>query len=311
MKHVLVTGINGFVGHHLARALFETGCEVSGIGRETGTSARMKNIVKDWYPCDLADKSEVYELDLSPYDTIISLAGLASTGKSFDQPELYLRVNVAVLSNICDRLLGQKSKARVLAVSTGTVYDSSQPMPLTEESKITEQGSPYTLSKIAMEMAAKNCRARGLDCIIIRPFNHIGPGQGRGFLLPDLYAKIIDSAKTGNPVKVGNLQTKRDYTDVRDIVRAYTALAVADKLSIDLFNICSGISRSGQEVLTTLLSAMGLRDKVRIEQDPSLIRPNDPLELVGSYDRLYSATGWQPQTPFEQTITDFVASQLA
>jgi GDP-4-dehydro-6-deoxy-D-mannose reductase len=110
-------------------------------------------------------------------------------------------------------------------------------------------------------------------------------------------------------VRVGNLHTKRDYTDVRDIAKAYADLAVSQSLDFDTYNICSGASHSGQEILNTFLKEMGLEEKVKIEQDPQLVRPNDPPELVGSHHRLTEETGWEPTIPLKETIHDFVASK--
>lgn len=160
-----------------------------------------------------------------------------------------------------------------------------------------------------MEDVARNLRKRGLDCIIARPFNHTGPGQAPGFLIPDLFQKLTKFKESGEPVKVGNLTTKRDYTDVRDIVKAYVDLAVAETLEHDLYNICSGSSRSGQEILDMFLHLMNLEGKVETKTDESLIRPNDPPELYGSRDRITEETGWEPAIPLERTLADFIASQ--
>src|SRR5690606_38366342 len=113
---------------------------------------------------------------------------------------------------------------RIVAISTGAVYDPHQPMPLHEESRLVdrETGSPYALSKIAMERAMEKFVASGLDIVIARPFNHIGPGQLNGFIVPDLTSQVIES----DAIKVGDLTTKRDYTDVRDVVKAYAKLAM-------------------------------------------------------------------------------------
>src|SRR5690606_2879114 len=122
-------------------------------------------------------------------------------------------------------------------------------LPLTEDSKLTENSSPYSQSKKLMEEAAQNLRSQGLDCVVARPFNHIGPGQLGGFLVPDLYEKIRVASKSGGNILVGNLKTKRDYTDVRDIVKAYADLAASETLDYDVYNVCSGQSRSGEEIL--------------------------------------------------------------
>jgi GDP-4-dehydro-6-deoxy-D-mannose reductase len=242
---------------------------------------------------------------LDKVNAIINLAGLANVGASFGAEELYKKVNVDVLGIIGERLLELKSKSRLIAISTGAVYDPDQPLPLTEKSKVIKSGSPYSMSKLMMEDVAKDLRKRGLDCVTVRPFNHTGPGQAPGFLIPDLFEKLTKFKETGEPVKVGNLSTKRDYTDVRDIVKGYVDLAVSEILEFDLYNICSGTSRSGQDILDLMVEAMGLTGKVKVEVDQSLIRPSDPPELYGSRERLTEETGWEPEIPLEQTIRDF------
>lgn len=307
-KHILVTGINGFVGKHLAGALVDNGFIVSGIIREKNADPKISGLVQNFITCDLVDSNQTSKLDLSPYQAIINLAGLANVAQSFSQPDLYMKVNVSVLTNICQRVYDQRLQTRVLAISTGAVYDNSQPMPLSEDSKLTAAGSPYAQSKIAMEAEARKFRGQGVDCIIARPFNHIGPGQLPGFLIPDLITRVKNSLKQGQPLIVGNLKTRRDYTDVRNVVKAYIKLATMD-LKHDTYNICSGHSMAGEEILKLILEEMDAKD-LKVEIDSSLIRPDDPDEIFGSFERLKFDTGWQPVIPVEKTIEDSVKSYL-
>lgn len=300
----LVTGVNGFVGKHLARALKKRGDKVIGIGREISPAPEIKVLLNDYWSCDLMDKNAVAGLPLESINALISLAGLARVGDSFAEPEKYKAVNVGVLANLCQVLVNKNLKPRVIAVSTSMVYDSHAPLPSTEDSKLMQDGSPYAMSKILMEKAAYGFRTKGLDIVVARPFNHIGPGQEQGFLVPDLYTKIKSS---NGIIKVGNLATKRDYTDVRDVVRAYTDLVHAKILKNDVYNICSGKSVSGQEILDLLSSLMGIA--VKVETDPELLRPNEINELYGSYQRLHQETGWQPQITLAKTLADFIATK--
>jgi GDP-4-dehydro-6-deoxy-D-mannose reductase len=307
MLKIVVTGVNGFVGGHLVREVKSRGHTVVGIGREDKPTAAIQKEADEYIACDLTNEADVAKLDMKDVDAIINLAGLANVGASFGAEELYKKVNVDVLAKLGERLLTLSSSARLVAISTGAVYDPYQPVPLTEKSKVITEGSPYAMSKLMMEDTAKDLRKRGLDCVTVRPFNHTGPGQAPGFLIPDLFQKLIKFKATGEAVKVGSLSTKRDYTDVRDIVKAYADLAVAETLEYDLYNICSGKSHAGQEVLDIMLDAMDLREKVKVEVDQSLIRPSDPPELYGSRQRLTEETGWEPEVPLGQTIKDFVA----
>lgn len=308
-KNVLVTGVNGFVGKHLVRELAKQGHHAFGVGLEKQAHPEIAALLDNYYVADLTSPESVLGLPLQNFNAVISLAGLAKVGASFAEAEKYKKINVEVLSVLSEEILAKKQQIRVIAISTGAVYDPSQEMPFTEDSKLAHQASPYAISKMRMEEAAQKLRSRGLRCVVVRPFNHIGPGQEPGFLLPDLYQKIQASLKSGEPIKVGDLTTKRDYTDVRDVVRAYTGLATADSVEFELFNVCSGKSVAGQTILTALLDAMGAGGKVRVEQDQSLIRPNDPKDLYGSNQRINQATGWQPQIPLDQTIRDFVTAE--
>ncbi len=307
MTKVLVTGVNGFVGKHLVHELRAQDYEVFGVGHSGEASAEIKPLLEAYMAGDLADKDFVATIPLEEMSAIVSLAGLARVGDSFKEAEKYRTVNVAILSHIGERLLTEGLNPRVLAVSTGAVYDPSQPLPLSETSRLVKESSPYVESKLLMEKVAHDLRERGLDCVIVRPFNHAGPGQASGFIVPDLYRKIMQAASNKQPAEGGNLRTKRDYTDVRDIAKAYVNLIAKPKLNFDTYNVCSGVSRSGLSILELLLEETGLTGKVEVMVAELPDRPHDPEELSGSYERLNKETGWQPQIPIKQTIKDFLA----
>lgn len=302
---ILVCGVNGFVGHHLVIALKSGQHEILATGMDDDLASELTSYVSRYYgKTDLTDTNAVRKLPLDTVDAVINLAGLAQVGSSYGAKEKYSKINVGVHTTIADELLLKDlRKVRIIAVSTGAVYDSAQPMPLTEESKLATQASPYALSKIAMEQAMQERRKQGLDVIIVRPFNHIGPGQLPGFLVPDLVTQL----KAGSTVRAGDLTTERDYTDVRDVARAYVLLATSPKLHHSIYNVCSGTSTSGQSMLDEVARAMGKND-VSVEVDESLIRPNDPRKIFGSNQKIHDDTGWQPQISLEQTIHDIVES---
>lgn len=306
MAKVFVTGINGFVGHHLAVELARQGHQVIGSGTEPSLSPALQSFTAEYYGnSDLTDPQAVAKLPLDKADAVINLAGLAQVGASEGQTEKYQRINVAVHTVLADRVAElDRKEVRIIAVSTGAVYDNHQPMPLSEDGQlISSKGSPYALSKIAMEQALKSYSENGLDIIIVRPFNHIGPGQLGGFLVPDLTSQVLDS----NRLLVGDLTTERDYTDVRDVVRAYALLATLPKLDHSLYNICSGKSISGQVMLNEIIKASGKDpESITVKVDQTRLRPNDPKKVVGDSSRLYEDTGWQPTIPLNQTITDVV-----
>jgi len=296
-KKIAVTGVNGFVGRHLIKELQSAGCEVIGIGREDAC-----DFVDTYYVCDLAEK---WPEEVGTVDAVIHLAGLAAVGPSFDDPQTYINLNSAMVTHMAEFYLKQDKKPRLVIVSSGSIYDPTQPLPIAEDGKV-GLSSPYSVSKVLVENQAEYYRNRGLDCVVVRPFNHIGPGQLAGFLVPDLYGKV-STATQNAAVSVGNLETKRDYTDVRDIVRAYAKLALSESLAHTTYNICSGKSYSGVEIFELVKATLN-RPDVTYQVDPSLVRPTDIPEIVGDSSRLQSELGWKPEITVEQTIKDIATA---
>lgn len=307
---IVVTGVNGFVGKHLARELYSRELEVVGLGNhEPEADPEISDFLGSYVQCDITHPDEVSKLDLSKVDCVVNLAGLAAVGASFDNPELYMRVNVGVLAVLGEELLKQSPNARMIAVSTGALYDPNQEMPLNESSKIMGAGSPYALSKLAMEDTAKDLRKKGLNCVVVRPFNHIGPGQGLGFLIPDLVDKLRQADKDNPTITVGNIKTVRDYTDVRDIVKAYASLATTKTLQHDLYNVCSGVGLSGEDIIRALCVGLNIDfSKLQIDVDRSLIRPSDSSKIIGDNKLLQQDTGWAPSISIESTLKDIIDS---
>lgn len=307
MKKILVTGVNGFVGGHLSRELRDRGCQVIGVGQQPGASPDVNHLLDSYFCADLTQPQEVNSLPLEDLDAVISLAGLADVGRSFKEPDRYQDVNTSVVANVSNTLIAKgKSGVRHLAVSSGAVYDSRQSPPFAEDSATDASSSPYVASKLAMEQLCAGHRSQGLDVVVVRPFNHIGPDQGGGFLLPDLVKEARRVLQDGSELRVGNLETRRDYTDVRDVVRAYGMLALADTVDFPLYNVCSGRSVSGKKILDLVINNLSPDKKLRVVVDPEKYRPSDAMDIYGSYARLRQQTGWQPSIKLEQTVSDFI-----
>lgn len=307
-KEIAVTGINGFVGEHLAEHLKASGMKVLGIGREQNPTEEVAPYLDSYQQSDLMNSQSAEGLDLSNTHGIIHLAGLASVAESFDKPDLYIKGNAEITNNVLLAASKHGIKGRIVVISSGALYDGSQKMPITEDSKIAEN-SPYAVGKMRAEQVAIDHKSKGLDVVIARPFNHIGPHQKPGFLLPDLYEQLLQAQENEtNEIVVGNLNTRRDYTDVRDIVRAYVTLLEADKLQFDIYNICSGVSLSGLEVLEELKRCLNLED-IKVIIDPTKVRPTDIQEITGSAERLKKETGWSPESTALNAIRDFVKSK--
>ncbi len=307
-EKILVTGVNGFVGHHVAEQLHEQGFGVLGIGNQPELQPNLVDTVESYISCDLTDPEQVKKIDLTSVAAIINLAGFAKIAGSQGQGEIYNIVNVGVHTTLYHECLQQDVSPRIIAVSTGFVYDPNQKLPITENSILTpkKKSNEYIVSKQLMEEALSVFVNKGLHVVIARPFNHSGPGQLPGFLLPDLGEQIQDAMESNKPLKVGNLATRRDYTDVRDVARAYVALATCDKdkLRHSVYNICSGKSVSGNNILQKLAESFGAPD-IKVEVDQSRIRPNDVMDIYGSRDRLTQDTGWKPTISVEQMVADY------
>lgn len=303
MQSILVPGVNGFVGQHLARELSSNGLSVKGVGREQEVNPAIKAFVSDYQQCDLSSAEDVTKLNLSGIDGVINLAGIPQVGSSFGAKQEYYQTNVNSHILLISRLRTLGNRCRILAVSSGAVYSSDQPLPLTESSRLIyeDEGSPYAYSKVLLELALSERIKAGEDIIIARPFNHTGPGQGPGFIVPDISKQALFSDR----IEIGPQNTRRDYTDVRDVVRAYRLLLDAGSLGENVFNICSGKSISRDEVLDMVLGEIGKKN-AHIHPRSTLGRSNDPLELYGDHSRLTAITGWKPEIPLVQTIHDLI-----
>lgn len=306
-KRVIVTGVNGFVGPHVVDSFKAAGFYVIGVGYDSTPSDRVAKKIDEYVKCDLLSARGVRNIDLATVSAVIHLAGLSSVGQSFEQPHRYITENSLMTYNLLDAAQRSGLKGRIIVVSTGALYDPNQELPITEQSRSLEN-SPYAIGKLGVEHVSNYFRLRGLDTVVARPFNHIGPGQEGGFLLPDLYAQLRQAHTNDNKIFVGNLSTKRDYTDVRDIARAYKLIALADSLSENLYNICSGHSVSGKDVLRLLQAEMGL-ESITVAVDETKIRPTDIDDIYGDASTLTSETGWRPEILLEKTIADFVGDR--
>lgn len=295
----MVTGAAGFVGKHLINELLENGHDVVAV---TNTNEKQPSAIKT-FVADLTDKDAVSNnIKFDEVDAVIHLAGLAAVGPSFDQPLYYLSTNAGIQINLFEACLAQNAKPKFLVISSGSLYDPKQKMPLNESSRVLPS-SPYSVSKVAQESLATYYGNRGFEYIIARPFNHMGPGQNPGFIVPD-FAQQIALGEKGevSEIMVGNLEAKRDYTDVRDIAHAYRLLVESNRTSGQIFNICSGNSVSGKEILDSLLAESSA--KLTVKQDPDRMRPSDIPEIIGNHNKITQLTSWEPKYSLQETLSD-------
>jgi GDP-4-dehydro-6-deoxy-D-mannose reductase len=303
---VLVTGSDGFAGRHLVSELLNNNINVVGTAiaaiPNVEDTETYKTIV-----CNLTDKNDVSKINLANTTAVIHLAALSSNASSFDEADKFISLNGAMTINLLETAVKQGSKARFVVISSGAVYDPAQPMPINEKGK-TLASSPYVISKLLTENICDYYRQLGLDIVIVRPFNHIGPGQLRGFLLPDLAHEVAEATKTNSPLSIGNLKTRRDYSDVRDVVRAYRLLATTPSLKHSLYNICSGKSVQGEEILNLVVKSLGLKTPPKTIVDPTKLRSTDAEDIYGDNSLLKEDTGWSPKLTIEQSVQDFISA---
>jgi GDP-4-dehydro-6-deoxy-D-mannose reductase len=304
----LITGISGFVGTHLTQYLLDnTDWQVA------GTVFGPYGSIKPWwdrlelYPAELSRlEVVVFILEQVQPDCVFHLAAQPLVSLSHRDPWGTLENNIHMQLNILHGLVELKMLAtRLLVVSSSEVYGPVKPEDLPiRETQPFRPTNPYAVSKIAQEMLALQYHlTHGVQAIRVRPFNHIGPGQRPGFVVPDFAQQIaaIEAGQSPPVMRVGNLTARRDFTDVRDVVRAYQSLITQGKPS-QVYNLGSGRSHAIQEVLDTLLSISQV--EIAIEPDPARMRPSDTPDMVCDATQLRRQTGWQPTIPFEQSLID-------
>jgi GDP-4-dehydro-6-deoxy-D-mannose reductase len=245
--------------------------------------------------------------DAAP-DAVYHLAALTHVGQSWEDPLRVLEVNVIGTGAVLAAARQCGTDPRILVVSSAEVYGAvTDPalLPLDEDSPSAPL-TPYAASKLAAEaLATQAYLGHGQHVITVRPFNHIGPGQSPNFAVPALAKRIVEADRNRAPtIPVGNLSARRDFTDVRDVVRAYRFLIESGQPG-SVYNVCTGRDVSIREIADRLLDLAG--HALELETDPSLVRLVEVPVLRGDPGRLSSATGWKPEIPLEQTLADVLA----
>jgi GDP-4-dehydro-6-deoxy-D-mannose reductase len=303
-RTLVVTGANGFVGSHVVALAAQRGLSVWAVGREAKPSSAVAAHADRYFSADLA---EHWPVDGNA-EAIVHLAGLAAVGPSFAHPQRYIEINSRIMTNLAETVLASGARPRLIVVSSGAVY-APTPSGTVDERSTTFASSPYVVAKLLVEQQCRYYAGRGLDVVAARPFNHIGPGQSRGFIVPDLTA-AVRAATDDEPVRVGNLAARRDYTDVRDVAAAYLTLATAAVHAHDLYNISTGVSQSGEDLLQVIGETLN-RNDFRVEIDPARMRPNDPPRIAGDSSRLRDEFGWAPTITWEDSVREYIASAVA
>ncbi len=308
MTKVLITGITGFAGNYLSDYLLKQNkFEVSGTYLNDASLSNLDN--KDsvkLYKLNLIDAESTAKLiQMEKPDYLFHLAALPSANKSYSNPGETFMNNVLSEINLLEAIRVNKlSEIKTLVVSSAEVYGlvTAADLPINEEVPF-RPTSPYSVSKLAQDfLGLQYFLAHKLKIVRVRPFNHVGPKQSPHFVV-SAFAKRIAQIEKGyeSVLQVGNLESKRDFTDVRDMVRAYL-LALEKGESGDVYNLGSGKSHKISEILE-IMCGMSTADII-IEQDPGLIRPTDDPELLCDASKFENLTGWKPEIPIEKTLED-------
>ncbi len=305
----LITGITGFVGSHLAEYLLKQGLEVDGTYR---WRSRMENIegIKNkigLIECDLRDPFSVQQtIKRSNPDYIFHLAAQSFVKASFDHPQETINANVNGTLNIFEAVRKQNMDPIIQVACSSEEYGYVAPdeVPITEKNPLRPL-SPYGVSKVAEDLLALQYhRSYGMKTVITRTFNHEGPRRGDVFVTSNFAKQIaeIEKGKREPVIHVGNLNAQRDYTDVRDVVRAYY-LAVQKCEYGEPYNICSGKPWIINDMLDYLISKSSVQNIQKVV-DQNRMRPSDVEILHGDCTKFTAKTGWKPEIPFEKTLDD-------
>ncbi|MAB89406.1 MAG: NAD-dependent epimerase/dehydratase family protein [Planctomycetota bacterium] len=292
-RRALVTGANGFVGQVMVPALAASGYDVIATGRRPSADAQQLDVT-DAQACRDA-------VAAAAPDVVVHLAGVTYLPQVFERQRESFAANVLGARNVLEAVLDAAPEARTLLVSTCSVYGSPETheLPLKEDAPLRAL-HPYGVQKIGVEVLGDAYGRRGLDIVVVRPFNHVGPGMDMRLSVAFFAGQIV-AAERGErePImRVGNLAARRDFMDVRDVVRAYLML-LQHSAPPRLTNIASGRSIAIADVLDALRARA--RVDMQVENDPGRMRPLDTPDLAGDASLIRSVCGWAPEIPLEDT----------
>ena len=280
----LVTGAGGFAGRHLVERL------------DSPVAPAREEL-------DLLDAEATRRAvrEAAP-EVVFHLAAQASVGRSWGAPAETLTANLTITANLLEAIRLEAPRSRLVMISSGEVYGPPERLPVDETARLRPQ-NPYAVSKAACDLlAGQYADAHGMHVVRLRPFNHAGPGQSDDYVIGTLTRQVAEAEAAGASecvLRTGNIDSARDFTDVRDVVRAYVDAAA---LAPGVWNVASGHSTSVRELVELVRAAASI--PVRHEIDPARVRAGDVTEVRGSAEKLRAATGWRPEIPLRQTVAD-------
>ncbi len=297
-RKALITGSEGFVGKYLRQELEENGYEVTGLDLFPGPNTLV---------ADLLDPEQISTIIRNEKpDCVFHLAGQANVGKSWQIPQKTIEINVNAAINLMEAIRQFSPDTSLLLVGSSDQYGNLKEagVSVSEETPMKPM-NPYAISKVAQEqMGRAYAKAYNLKICMTRSFNHCGAGQKSGFIIPDFASGIVKVERgEQDALLVGNLTSRRDFTHVKDIVRAYR-LIVEKGQPGETYNVGSGTTYSAQELLDKLLALSA--KPVPVRQDPSRMRPSDTPVICCNHSKITKDTGWEPNIPFETMVEEIL-----
>ncbi len=307
---ILITGIAGFAGSHLAELLLGDGEEVFGTllpGESTQNTESFKSHLR-LFACDIRDADAVKKLvaEVKP-EEIYHLAAIAFIPDSIDNPRLTFETNLMGTMNLFEAAKRLKNPVRVLFVGSADEYGlvRKEELPIDEQTPL-RPGNPYSVSKVSASLLAYQYGlSEHIRTVRTRSFNHTGPRQSPRFVCSDFARQIVQAERGRLPaeITVGNLKPRRDFTDVRDVVRAYRDI-LRKGAPCEVYNVCSGVSVGVGEVVDMVVSISGRQ--FRIVEHPGLMRKSDVEDIRGDFSKIERTIGWRPSIPLRKTLEDMV-----
>jgi len=304
---ILISGISGFVGSHLAELCISKGCEVHGTTRWRSDSQNISHLNINLHECDLTDAHAVRNfLEKLKPDRIFHLAAQSYVHASWIEPMQTLDNNIRSEINILEAVRSIPDYDPLIQIAgSSEEYGNAENMPITEDTPLLPV-SPYGVSKVAQDLLARQYfKSYGIKCIVTRGFNHTGRRRGEVFVCSNFAKQIVEIEKgLKNPIiEHGNLDAERDFTDVRDMVNAYW-LALEKGEPGEVYNICSGKSIKIKSILQKLIQLSNV--KIELKQDPERMRPSDLQILLGDCSKFKEATGWERKHEMKDTLKDIL-----
>jgi GDP-4-dehydro-6-deoxy-D-mannose reductase len=308
---VLITGITGFVGSHVADDALARGAHVVGSSRWRSKTENIDHLRGrlELIECDLRDTSSAHHLvETARADWVFHLAAQSFVGTSWQAPAETFMTNTLSQVNLLEAVRARTPQARFLVIGSSEEYGfvTEDELPITEDNPLRPL-SPYAVSKVAQDlMGYQYFKSYGMHIVRSRAFNHEGPRRGDVFVTSNFARQIaeIERGLREPVIAVGSLKNRRDYTDVRDIVRGYWLLLERGEPG-EVYNLCSGRDWVIQDILDFLLGEARVSG-ITVREDPARLRPSDVPVLRGDAGRARQAVGWRPEIPFEQTLRDIL-----